>query len=308
MNWDDAKLFLTIARSGSVRRAAPPLGLHHSTVLRRLDALERQLAVRLFERGRSYALTPAGEALRAHAEAAETALSAATAAVSRGDARIAGPIRIAAPAPVLERLLAPALSPWRARYPDLEPRLIPLDPGEEDPAAEVSVRVGHAPRDGEFDQPAGLWFEAAYAARPDRAERLDPAASGLIVDPPSDGSELSRPPWAELQGFGAAPLAAAARGSSARAALAAAGLGVAALPCILGDGLPELVRVRGPWPAGELRVAAPVRLRGAARVQAAIRFCAAALKAGAPALQGRGSETDRLLRRIGRGAAQGDQV
>ncbi|MEM8914787.1 MAG: LysR family transcriptional regulator, partial [Pseudomonadota bacterium] len=40
MNWDDVKVFLAIARSGSVRGAANALSVSHSTVLRRLDALE----------------------------------------------------------------------------------------------------------------------------------------------------------------------------------------------------------------------------------------------------------------------------
>ncbi|MBE7379888.1 MAG: LysR family transcriptional regulator [Leptolyngbya sp. SIO1E4] len=49
MNWNDLRVFLALARSGSVRSAAIRLAVSHSTVVRRVDALEKSLGVRLFE-------------------------------------------------------------------------------------------------------------------------------------------------------------------------------------------------------------------------------------------------------------------
>lgn len=296
MNWDDAKLFLTIARAGSVRRAAGPMDLHHSTVLRRLDALERQLSVRLFDRGRSYALTAAGEALRMHAEAAEAALAAAQAALSEGDARIAGAVRIAAPEPIASRLLIPALPAWIARYPDLAVSVVAAPDGAATPAAEadVRVRIAAGPRGDELDHAVGPCAEAAYAAEHWAAtlgDVSDPSLCRLIGrldrDGPAGSEGAAYPAWAEAHGLGGARVRHAVDGLAAAAAAAQAGLGVAALPCLLGDALPGLVRVREPWPIGEARVCAPADRRASARVQAAQRFCRETLEAARPALAGR---------------------
>ncbi len=62
MSWDEFRLVRAIAESGSLAGAGDLLGLNHSTVFRRLNALEQMLGSRLFERARTgYAPTPAGE-------------------------------------------------------------------------------------------------------------------------------------------------------------------------------------------------------------------------------------------------------
>ncbi|MFB3107709.1 MAG: LysR family transcriptional regulator [Pseudomonadales bacterium] len=45
MNWDDTRLFLALARSGSARATAAEQGVSHSTVTRRVDQLESDLGV-----------------------------------------------------------------------------------------------------------------------------------------------------------------------------------------------------------------------------------------------------------------------
>lgn len=306
MNWDDAKLFVTIARCGSVRRAAAPLDLHHSTVSRRLEALERQLGVRLFERGRRYALTPAGEALRAHAEAAERALAAAEAALREGDARIAGRVSIAAPAPLAEGPLCAALPGWLARFPDLAVELIPwpeVDPSEPaagapPAAADLIVRVALAARADIRGRRICAAADAVYAAD----SLADPAAAAVVGPPAADAD--ARPAWCEAAGWGAAPIRCRASAIAARAAAVAAGLGVAALPCWVGDLAPGLRRVSAPWPAGELRVEHAAELSSVARVQAALRFCVDALRPLCDAVEGRGPRPVREAAALARGDAQ----
>src|SRR5690606_10345070 len=61
-NWDDLRVFLAVARAGSLSGAARSLGVNHSTVFRRIGAFERALEVRLFDRlPGGYVLTAAGE-------------------------------------------------------------------------------------------------------------------------------------------------------------------------------------------------------------------------------------------------------
>lgn len=69
-DWDDLRYFLSVAQSGTVSAAARRLGVDHATIIRRIDALERSMGVKLFERTpRGYYLTANGERLLPSAEA-----------------------------------------------------------------------------------------------------------------------------------------------------------------------------------------------------------------------------------------------
>jgi molybdate transport repressor ModE-like protein len=72
MDWDRIRVFLEVARTGQIRTAARRLEVSPSTVGRQLTVLEKQLKIKLVERGASgCVLTSAGEALVAAAERAE---------------------------------------------------------------------------------------------------------------------------------------------------------------------------------------------------------------------------------------------
>lgn len=65
-HWDDARIFLAIARAGTLSGAADKMNMGIATVSRRLDRLEQALNVPLFSRHQSgYRLTDDGEALLA---------------------------------------------------------------------------------------------------------------------------------------------------------------------------------------------------------------------------------------------------
>jgi len=62
LSWDEFRLVKAIADARSLVGAAEALGLNHSTIFRRLGAVEKALGARLFERSRSgYQPTAAGE-------------------------------------------------------------------------------------------------------------------------------------------------------------------------------------------------------------------------------------------------------
>ncbi|WP_407808101.1 LysR family transcriptional regulator, partial [Staphylococcus aureus] len=50
MNWDDVRLFLSVARSGQFLSAARKLGVNHATLSRRVSALEAAIGTQLFLR------------------------------------------------------------------------------------------------------------------------------------------------------------------------------------------------------------------------------------------------------------------
>ena len=61
-DWNNLRDFLAVARTGRLTAAAQRLGADHTTVARRIVALEQALKARLFDR------SPAGYALTAHGE------------------------------------------------------------------------------------------------------------------------------------------------------------------------------------------------------------------------------------------------
>ena len=101
--WDDLRTLLAVARGGSLAAAARRLGVNHSTVFRRINALEARLGLRLFERLRSgYLPTAAGSELLESAERIETELLDVERRLAGRDLRLTGAIRLTAPDDVAE--------------------------------------------------------------------------------------------------------------------------------------------------------------------------------------------------------------
>ncbi|MBS2021427.1 MAG: LysR family transcriptional regulator [Deltaproteobacteria bacterium] len=106
--WEDAQLFLAVAETGSVSRAARAVGIGQPTVSRRLALLEYRLGAKLFLRSPSGAtLTTAGERLVEPArKMAEWAGELSRAAAST-DRAPRGLVRVTAPPWICFDLLAP---------------------------------------------------------------------------------------------------------------------------------------------------------------------------------------------------------
>lgn len=98
MNWDDLKIFLTLARCERLSEAGRQLKIDHSTVARRIKILEQALSTQLFERQPSgYFMTQAGRDLVEFAEKIEANVIAAENAVVDKGTQLSGPVRVAAP-------------------------------------------------------------------------------------------------------------------------------------------------------------------------------------------------------------------
>jgi DNA-binding transcriptional LysR family regulator len=124
-DWDDLKSFLAVARSGRLTAAAARLGLDHSTLSRRLGALEHALEARLFDRSPSgYAPTEQGSRLLPIAEEMERLALGALEAVGGSAASVEGKVRIGAPEGFGSYFLAPRIARLKARYPRLTIQLV----------------------------------------------------------------------------------------------------------------------------------------------------------------------------------------
>lgn len=124
MIWDDARIFLAIARSGTLSGAAHTLGIGIATVSRRLARLEDGLGVPLFSRHQQgYQLTIGGNALLVQAEALENAARAFEDSALEQHA-VAGRVRLATTDNIANEFIAPSLPTLFAEYPALHIELV----------------------------------------------------------------------------------------------------------------------------------------------------------------------------------------
>ena len=121
MKWDDLEVFLAVARTGRISTAARRLGVEHTTVARRLSALENDLSVPLFYRTTTgYLLTAHGQNVLANAETMENAALAVAARAREGSGTIAGRVRVAMVPEFASHWLSPRLPAFRALHPQID--------------------------------------------------------------------------------------------------------------------------------------------------------------------------------------------
>src|SRR3546814_95839 len=110
-----------MARTGSPTTAAMQLKVDHTTVRRRIDALEDSLKVKLFEpRDRGFLLTNAGNRLLATAESIEALAAGAEESVSGKDLSLSGTVRIGVPDGLGGLFLSARLAEFAKEHPDLQ--------------------------------------------------------------------------------------------------------------------------------------------------------------------------------------------
>lgn len=148
LNWDDLRHALAIAEQGSLAGAARALGVRHSTVLRRLDALEARLGARLFERQRSgYVPTEAGELLVEHAGQLRPALQEMQRRILGRDLALSGTLRLNVAHIAMLYLLPEPLAAFARAHPgiavevDEASQLVDLSRRDADVALRLSSQV-----------------------------------------------------------------------------------------------------------------------------------------------------------------------
>jgi DNA-binding transcriptional LysR family regulator len=121
----DLDAFVAIARTKNFRRAAREQGVSVSSFSQRLRDMEERLGVRLLNRTtRSVALTEAGELLLARAAPALSAVNAALEKVRGLRGVPSGRLRINAPPPAIDLVLAPMVAPFLESYPQIELEIV----------------------------------------------------------------------------------------------------------------------------------------------------------------------------------------
>ncbi|WP_108263123.1 LysR family transcriptional regulator [Mangrovicoccus ximenensis] len=147
--WDEIRTAYHVARLGTVSGAAEVLGVHHATVIRHIDSLEKRLGTKLFQRhARGYTATEAGQDLMQVAQATDDQFTQlASRLKGRGDS-VTGELVVTS-IESLSPLLSPALAEFQMANPGVTVRYVTgdrvfrLEYGE----AHVAIRAGNAPNE-----------------------------------------------------------------------------------------------------------------------------------------------------------------
>lgn len=245
MNWDDAKLLLAFAREGSFSAAAKRLGVRHSTISRRIHALEQALGAPIVERTASgYALTEAGERLKLSAYRIEQELLSFEAESGGKSDDAVGELHVSAIANMASTILMPLFARFSSAHPNIELRVTVTNDSvrlsERD--ADVALRQTNVPGETLIGTRLTTVASAVYGT----AEHCAAVEAGAIRERwvGVDCCEYHRT-WTK-KAWPAGGHTFCVDDTSLTAAALREGLGVGFLPCFMGDADPKLVRFREP--------------------------------------------------------------
>lgn len=289
---DDWLLVARVADQASLVSAAQRLGISHATAFRRLGSLEQRLGVRLFDRraGR-YTPTAAGEALAEAGREMQERANAALLRVQGQDLRPQGQVRVASTEGVIGGLLLPLLPALRKALPELNVLCSARNEFHNlsQREADLALRPTTSPPQHLTGHCIGPLRHAVYAQR-EKAQRFRRASLDqqpwIALDDSAAGSQ------ALLWVASVLPLEQVALRFSGLLMVRSAcaqGLGLAVLPCFLGDAEPGLVRMGEPVPEcdSELWLLSHPELRETVRVKALRQWLLKALRAQAGMLAGK---------------------
>ncbi len=262
--WDDLRLFLAVAKSGTLTAAADELNLNVATLHRRLKSFEEGFELSLFEKGpRGYRLTSAGEQLLSHAEEVEESIFAAFRAVVGHDQHPTGEVRITLPQAMVS-LMTPHLVAFSEEFENIRVILLP-DDGllDLERSTDVAFRFTSQPVETAVGRNIADIAWCRYASKNTKGtdlpwlHHIGLERNHVILKQQEAISEKEI-----MQVQGVAGMLTALKNSTAQ------GL----LPCFVGDLDPELRRAGEPFDANPLWLLIHADLKRSARVRALLDF------------------------------------
>lgn len=289
-SWDLIRALLALHRAGTFEGAAASLHIDPTTMRRRIQALDRQLGMPLFtRRDGQVVISEQQEALLGHALQMEAAYSQLLAQSSM--ARLAGTLRITT-LDIFADLLAPDLALFHTLHPDMqivlttEPHFVDLERERID----LAIRLARPLRGGNGLKRLATMHFAIYGARNGAA--VDSDRPALLALYPHHGRMdhdflLADERWHEE--FGNGTIIARADGYPTLLRLCEEGMGLAMLPCLLGDASPRLRRIRPAKPTTEEGVWAVIRrnVSQLPKLRTMLDFLTERFRAHGPALAGK---------------------
>jgi DNA-binding transcriptional LysR family regulator len=295
LSWDDLRVVLAVAKAGSLTGAAQFLRLSHPTVFRRVRAIEAAMGVRLFERSRAgYVVSEAAAEMVTLAEQIDADINRLELSVAGMDERPSGLVRVTTVDTLMLQLLPAVMAELRQTLPGIQVELstsntvFSLSKRE----ADIAIRPGDSPPEHLIGRRVCGLETTLYAPVQWPQASMDNLDRFAWVMPDDSLAQLASSKWLVEQGL----LARAVLRTNSLVTVAGAanaGVGLAILPCYLGDRAPGLRRLCPPLPAfrSELWILSHPDLRRVRRLHAFIEKVLPALAAYSELFEGRAASS-----------------
>ena len=295
IDWDDIRIFLAVARKGSITGAARDLGVNHSTVSRRIAAFEESLGTRLFDRVSSgYELTSAGKDMVPSAQRMEEEALTMDRQLFGRDEELSGELRVSTAGPFAGEFFLNQIHLFLEEYPgisidlDVSSDLANLHAREVD----IAFRATDNPPDTLVGRRLGRMAASLYGSA-DMIAPGEPGAANTASAPTVVDYKNSRRKWAEASWFTDvyphAEIKMVTQSPETVVKAIKAGVGIGVLPCFIGDVDPDLRRLP-PYHVEHMFdfwLLTHADLRRTARVRAFMNFMADAIMPHKDLIEGR---------------------
>ncbi|MDP2698214.1 LysR family transcriptional regulator [Thalassospira sp.] len=272
MNWEDFRYFLALADEGSFSGAARKLGVDHSTVARRVAALETAFGVRLIDRlPKAVMLTVEGQVLAERGQGALDAMFAVERAAAGAVAGVSVPLCISAPPALARHTIGPQLKQLREMHPDvdviLQGQIQSADLNRRQ--ADIAIRLSRPRKSSVITRKLANMSFGFYGAKayPNAETDWD------LISWDEGSAYIPQYFWLEERLRGRRVVL-RSNDMDVQVAAARSGLGIALLPCYIGDADPLLMKfdARENFPAREIWMLVHADLRHAPRVRKGMDF------------------------------------
>jgi DNA-binding transcriptional LysR family regulator len=251
--------------------AARELGIDKATVSRRLAALERQVPG-LFERRASKIVASAAATRAIEAASNVERAVAQLQEILRSEHDTRGSVRLTLPGPIAGHVVIPAISSFKAAHPEIDLVLLAttrvLDLARDE--ADVAVRNVVPQGSGIVSRRVARIATALYASRDYLKRRGTPIAHSLAGH---DFLDFAHSTYAQApldwlpQAVREANVVLRADDPMLLIQAAAAGLGIAALPAVLAEDEPKLVRIGSDVSVAAVYIVVRAEVRRLARIR-----------------------------------------
>lgn len=270
MNWDDLRYFLALARARTVSAAGRDLEVKHTTVARRIKALEAGLGSRLFDKlSDGYAMTLAGESLYQHALVMEEQAQAVNRQVFGLDSQLKGGLKLTASYDVLDRLVIPQLGLFKRAYPGIDLQLLASRELTDLAArqADIALRLTPKPPDYLIGKQVLPLKHGVYASQ--KYLSTNPKPNDVILW----NDETTHPEWVS-QHYPNAKVVIRTDDVTSMLSCIRNHMGIARIPCYIGETSSDLLRIDVPLAPSTwgVWVLSHVDLRATARVRVCREF------------------------------------
>jgi DNA-binding transcriptional LysR family regulator len=205
-DWDDVRFFLAVAKTGSFSAAATQLNTKQTTVGRRIQALERRLGAKLFDRHRhGMEVTPAARGVLMQAESMMSNATSIERHLAGLDREMAGIVRVAATEGLAANWLVPRLSELRRLHADIVVQVIVGDQVLDLATRQADLAIRYfrptsnqlvAARVGQFNM--SIFAAPSYVEQYGLPQRLEDLSEHHIVDHTTLHSLSAMKIWTEV--------------------------------------------------------------------------------------------------------------